>query len=261
MTTDASSDLAGRAYWEDLWRRGGHLRFGRFSYFHAAFGRLLRRYARSGMTACEVGCADSVWVPFLVRFGLRVTGLDYSRAGVDRLRATLANDRLEATLVCGDLFDDPLRGTRFDLVFSMGLIEHFENGTAVLNRLKRLVAPGGVLVTIVPNLTGAWGTIQKRLDPEIYKVHVPYGPAQLDELHAAAGLQPVERANYFGVFGPLILNSGPFRRGWPRTHRVVQGTVWILQQAVSWPAAAILGDRAETRLLSSHVVGVYRVDG
>jgi hypothetical protein len=146
-------------------------------------------------------------------------------------------------------------------VFSLGLIEHFENHAAVLDRLQALLRPGGTLITIVPNLVGVWGAIQKRLDPEIYRVHVPYTPSDLDRVHRSAGLRPIEPATYFGVFGPLILNSGRLRRSWPRAHRTIQSLLWIPQQVVGWSAFTLLGRHAETRLLSSHVVGVYRSDG
>lgn len=258
MSDGASTDLAGTAYWEDLWRRGGNRRFGRFSYFQYVFGRLLRRYIRPGMRVCEVGCADSIWLPLLSSRGFDVTGLDYSQSGVDRLRHRLEAAGLKATVVCGDLFDDPLTAGSFDVVFTLGLVEHFADAQAVLARLQRLLRPQGVLVTIIPNLAGAWGVLQRRLDYEIFSVHVPYRAEQLDEIHLAAGLLCVEQARYFGIFGPLILNSGALRRRWPRLNGPVQAALWIAQQTVSWTAAGVLGDRANTRYFASHVVGIYR---
>jgi 2-polyprenyl-3-methyl-5-hydroxy-6-metoxy-1,4-benzoquinol methylase len=253
-----STDLAGSAYWDDLWRRDGNRGLGRFSYFHTAFARVLGAHLRPGMRVCEVGCADSVWVPLLAARGYDVTGLDYSESGVARLRERLQAQHLDARVVCGDLFADSLEPGGFDVVFTLGLIEHFTDVGAVLERLRRLLKPGGVLITIVPNLAGVWGALQRRVDKEIYEVHVPYTVEMLDRVHRAAKLDPVSPPHYFGIFGPLILNSGALRRNWPRVNRACQGVLWITQQGVSWPLALIAGERANGRAFSSHIVGVYR---
>ena len=254
-------DLAGQEYWDGIWRRSGRRSLGRFSYFHYAFSNLLARYVRRGASVCEVGCADSVWVPHLIRMGARVTGLDYSEQGLARLSTRLAADRLDATLLAADLLGpSPFGGAAFDVVFSLGLVEHFDEPARALQAMRDTLAPGGVMITMVPNLVGAWGPLQARLDREVFERHVPYDTGALDAMHRRSGLVPIEPARYLGVFGLTILHRPSLAERFPRVNRACAAAQWIATQTVSWPAAMLLGRGAESRLFSSHVVGVYGRD-
>jgi SAM-dependent methyltransferase len=256
------SDLAGRPYWDEVWRRTGDRSVGRFAYSHHVFARELLAAVPPGASVCEVGCADSAWVPFLVDQGYRVSGLDYSERGINRLRESLRQKGLKAELFLGDLFDSSSmpRGCH-DLVFSLGLVEHFREGGKVVRALADLLRPGGTLLTVVPNLSGSWGAIQKRLDRAVYDVHLCYVPSALDDLHRQADLEILKPARYFGGFGPLVMNAPRFADAYPRLHRTTVAALWSLQQAIAWPAGAILGPHSESALLSAHILGLYRRRG
>jgi SAM-dependent methyltransferase len=254
-----SPDLAGRAYWDGIWRRTGHGGAARFSFFHHAFRRVLDRYVGPGTTACEVGCADSIWIPYLICRGAEITGLDYSEAGMRRLRESLSARGLSATLLGGDLLgDNPFGGRQFDVVYSLGLVEHFDRESRVVAALARALRPGGILITVVPNLAGTWGALQRRLDRHVFDLHVVYLPADLDRIHAEAGLDAVAPAEYFGVFGPLIMHRPSLAERHPQLNRGLMAVLWGGQQLVAWSASLALGRMADSRWLSSHVVGVYR---
>lgn len=61
--------------------------------------------------------------------------------------------------------------TLFDVVFSDGFIEHFEDTAAVVARHTDLLTPGGTLLLIVPNLLGINGWVQKWFDPANLAIH------------------------------------------------------------------------------------------
>lgn len=263
MTNPSStSDLAGRQYWDQIWRRTGKRSVGRFAYSRYLFAREFDDAVPPGAYVCEVGCADSGWVPFLVEHGYRVSGLDYSERGISRLRESLAHKGLTAELFLGDLFDpSSMPRGRHDFVFSLGLVEHFRDGVRVVQALAELLKPGGTLLTAVPNLSGTWGFIQKRLDRAVYDVHLCYTPSELDELHRNAGLEIVKPARHFGGFGPLVMNAPRFADAYPRWHRTTVAALWSLQQLVAWPAGVIFGRHSESAALSSHILGLYRRRG
>jgi SAM-dependent methyltransferase len=252
-------DLAGRAYWDAVWQRTGRHRVGQFAYFRYALGRVFDRYVTRDSLVCEVGCADSAWVPYFAQRGVAITGIDYSDTGIARLEATLAELGLRATLVSGDMLDPAFAyAPAQHMVFSLGLVEHFRDPRAILHPMRRLLRDDGCLITLVPNLVGAWGSLQQKVDADILAIHIRYSPAELDAAHAAAGFVPVEPARYFGIFGPLILNAPRLARRAPRLHRALTGLVWVLQQTVAWPVGLVLGRRGETRALASHIIGIYR---
>jgi SAM-dependent methyltransferase len=251
-------DLAGRDYWERVWHRSGQRRVEHLSYFNYQFTRILARYAPRGSSACEIGCGNSSWLPFLASRGVKVSGIDYSDTGLRLLRERLEQQRADAQLVCGDaLAPAALPPASFDLVFSVGFIEHFDDGCAVVRAVADYVKPGGVLVTLVPNLVGIWGPMQKRLDPAVYNLHTLYTAEALDAVHVGAGLEPISPAAYIGGVGACSLNYSRLLERWPLVTRWVMRGVWVMQQAVSWPAALLPGG-GESRAWSAFVVGAYR---
>lgn len=59
----------------------------------------------------------------------------------------------------------------YDIVFSYGFIEHFEDVKDVIERHVKLVAPNGKLLIVLPNFRGINGWIQKIFDIENLNCH------------------------------------------------------------------------------------------
>jgi hypothetical protein len=137
-------------------------------------------------------------------------------------------------------------------------VEHFVDGISAVRALAQFLKPGGLMLTVIPNLIGLWGKVQRRLDRSVYDLHVLYTPSSLDELHRRAELDVVESARFFGGFGPLVMNAPVLAQGYPRLHRVAVGAMWAIQQGIAWPTGLLLGRRSESELLSSHLLGIYR---
>jgi len=60
---------------------------------------------------------------------------------------------------------------KYDIVFSMGFIEHFENTKDVIERHIRLLSENGSLLIILPNLRGLNGCIQWLFDRKNLRSH------------------------------------------------------------------------------------------
>lgn len=123
----------------------------------------------------EVGCANSSWLPyFALHYGFSVTGLDYSPQGCEQERALLQIAGVQGEVVCADLYAPPqsLQGA-FDVVFSLGVIEHFTDTAASVKALAAFLRPGGVLISVIPNMTGSVGLLQRLCDRAVYENHVP----------------------------------------------------------------------------------------
>lgn len=255
----AGADRAGADYWDVFWRRRRTTGVAtRASYFHRRVIALLSGHAARGTSVLEVGCGGSVWLPALAARGARCWGIDRSAEGLALLEHTLTRRRVEATLVAGDLFDPAALPARyFDVVYSVGLVEHFSPPGTLLQRLGELVSPDGVLVTLVPNFTGRWGRWQRRLDPEVYDTHVIYTPSGLDGVHCDAGLAVAEPARFFGGFAPLVVNPGRALAGLPPAAGLaLTATVWVAQQAVAWASSGLAAADGPGR--SGYIAGVYR---
>lgn len=176
--------------------------------FHAFFAEQLRAIAPPGSSLIEIGCGRSQLLPYFARqFGLRVCGLDYSAVGCEKARRILAREGVHGDIVCGDLWQaDAVTTPGCDVVFSFGLVEHFEDTPGVIGALARFARPGGSVLTLIPNMRGAVGAVQRALSRDIYDIHVPLSAAALARAHSEAGLA-LRASGYllpahFGVCNP-----------------------------------------------------------
>lgn len=148
----------------------------------------------------EVGCGNSVWLPHLARVtGAAVAGLDYSPLGCELVRRNLAIGGVTGPILCGSVFEaDPHDIGRHDLVFSLGLVEHFADIDGVLRALLRFVKPGGMLLTEIPNMPSIHGLLSWVWQPDILRKHQRIDRRQLIEAHRRIGLRDVE-GRYLGA--------------------------------------------------------------
>jgi SAM-dependent methyltransferase len=106
----------------------------------------------------------------------------------------------DVRIVQADLFELPPEPT-YDVVFSTGLAEHFDDPLPILNAHARLAAPGGVVVVTVPNLRGLNGLVQLCFDRPNLRIH------NLDVMHrdrlcraaTACGLEQPEAFYHGGL--------------------------------------------------------------
>ena len=90
----------------------------------------------------------------------------------------------------GDLFNPPTdQLNTFDFVFSNGLVEHFADTTAAVAACAAFLKPGGLMITLVPNMTGPLGWLQRFFDRPLFEKHVRLRHEQLARAHTAAGLE------------------------------------------------------------------------
>jgi|UniRef100_A0A7V6A619 SAM-dependent methyltransferase len=220
-------DKAGEQYWTKVWggtslpvpiRVEGR---GPRAWFYREFHHLWERHLPSGektIKLLEIGCAQSRWLPYFARhWGYAVAGLDYSELGCLQSRALLEREGVEGEIFHQDLFS-PLPGqlAGYDLVFSNGVVEHFDDTVAVLRQMATYLKPGGLMITLVPNLAGWLGYLQKLVSPEVMAIHRPLSREELGEAHAAAGLHP-QVCTYLAFLHFSVVNSGDRWHGWRKS--------------------------------------------
>jgi 2-polyprenyl-3-methyl-5-hydroxy-6-metoxy-1,4-benzoquinol methylase len=254
-------DRAGRAYWDRVWTENRNVELpdpSTLTYversFSALFDSALGDLPR-GARVIEIGAAHSIWLAHFARRGLRVTGIDYSEIGCVQTKAALRAEGLDAELLCCDAFSPPqsLIGG-FDVVLTVGVVEHFDDTAATVAAFARFLRPGGRMVTVVPNVGGANGLVQRVVNPRVLQMHVPLTAAALASAQVAAGLSDAS-ARYFiaSNFGVLNLNDLDPRAISTRTKRSVvrmleraSRLTWALDRIVSLPV---------TSFFSGYVVG------
>jgi len=194
------------------------------------------------MRLLEIGCAKSAWLPYFAKeFGFEVCGLDYSPVGCEMARKVLQANGVEADVVQADLFSPPVNmlGT-FDVVISIGVVEHFDDTASCLSAVSSFLKPGGMLITNIPNMVGWIGSIQRLVNRPVYDIHQLIDPVRLREAHESAGLDVLE-CDYFlcTSFGVNNLNGismstavGFFKKIFLGILARVSMLVWLIENKI-----------------------------
>lgn len=209
-------DKAGADYWNANWLNSdlplpfNHLDQTLDNYvnqkLHQYFLKIIENI--KGLNILELGCASSVWPIYFSQYHeANVTGLDYSAVGCKKSKILMDTYKVPGNIYCSDLFQPPTEILNtFDLVVSFGLVEHFQNTAECLKACSHFLKPGGRLLTLVPNMRGLIGFLQKITDESIYNVHVPLDIQDVCEAHHIAGLKLLE-CDYFMSINLSVVNS------------------------------------------------------
>ena len=163
-------DAAGTAYWNNTWNTLGAFEEynGPIHEQHPVLNRFLQ-----GTTgdAIEIGCVPGNFlVYFSKEYGYTASGIDYSEY-LDYTRENLRFNGIEAK----DLFHADLFGLSparlYDLVFSSGFVEHFEDHELVIRKHAEFAKPGGLVVIMLPNLRYLHYVLCGTFQPRVLAVH------------------------------------------------------------------------------------------
>lgn len=130
--------------------------------------------SKKGSTALEIGCAPGKWLSFLSKdLGCDVTGIEYVPVAAEK---TIENLKLHNIsnfkIITGDFFTYKPEN-RFDVVISLGFIEHFDNFEKVIEDQLALVGENGHLIIGIPRFIGINYFLQKGIDKFIKNKLLP----------------------------------------------------------------------------------------
>lgn len=153
--------------------------------------REMRRWVKPGDKVLEIGFAPGkqlAWVASAL--GAQVSGIDFSEPGVALSRRLFSALNISGDLRCEDVFNSSFTPGTFDVVYSEGVIEHWEDPRPLVRRHFELLKPGGVAVISVPNYGGIYGRLQGRIDPENLAIH----NTRIMNLQSLGALMPTDIA-------------------------------------------------------------------
>jgi 2-polyprenyl-3-methyl-5-hydroxy-6-metoxy-1,4-benzoquinol methylase len=165
-------DLAGEAHWDN---RKNSAKPRLPSKLNAAVGdliALLDPLTGPGSRVLEVGCAPG---KFLLWCALakqaRACGVEYAenshRATVELFKAANA----EADIRREDFMQTTFEPGSFDVVYSFGVIEHFDDPRPMVKKHVDMLRPGGTAIITVPHFGAGYGWLAQRMDRKNYEIH------------------------------------------------------------------------------------------
>lgn len=134
----------------DYWREADFTKHLNLTYFQTTFSYLLKNYPPP-KKILEAGCGIGRWVIPLTKEKYDVTGIEIEKEAIDIIKRNYPDKTL--TLIHGDIFNMEFPDSTFDVVLSLGVLEHFENYSIqvkAINEHKRVLKEGGVLLITVP---------------------------------------------------------------------------------------------------------------
>ena len=108
--------------------------------------RLFREFMQNdGYETClEVGCGRGTISSYFADSGFKCTLLDSSAGVLETAKGVFANNGHDAEFVHADALEMPFAAGAFDVVVSIGLLEHFEEISKAINEQYRVLKKGGL---------------------------------------------------------------------------------------------------------------------
>lgn len=194
-------DRAGMEYWDRFWKESEAFPASispyssLHSFIHKKYMEFYKerfsKFDTKNMKLLEIGCARSVWLPhFAKEYSFEIYGIDYSEEGCRQAREIMKKEGVRGTIVHADMFNPPeyMKGF-FDVVISLGVIEHFNNTVEAVRAHSDFLKPGGIMLSKIPNLNGPAGFLLRAINSDFHMTHVVLGPDELSGACAECDLK------------------------------------------------------------------------
>jgi SAM-dependent methyltransferase len=219
---------------------------------------LLNKYLpkTKGVKVLEVGSAPGTTLVRLKQtYGYIPFGVEYSDDGVVLNRAVFAENNInEDNVIKADFFSEGFQNQYkdyFDIVLSVGFIEHFKEVEEAINKHVNLLRPGGHLIVIIPNLRGMNRILVDFFHKEVMTIH----NTTIMEKTTFSSLFNEEELStlYCGYYGTF--NFGLFNTKAKSPRKYVLSFCKIIQLFLNMVFHLILRNRgAEHRLFSPYLI-------
>jgi len=152
-------------------------------------------------TSFEFGCYPGNFMPTISRAGYILNGIDYNDR-IDDLKNWLSKNNYNyKDIIHSDIFHCNFSKLgKYDLVYSIGFIEHFTNWEDIIEMHIKMILPGGRLIITCPNFKSIFFRFYHAIwDRANYKKHY------LPSMNPSKWYQIIEQhdliINDYGFFG------------------------------------------------------------
>lgn len=155
----------------------------------------------------EIGCFPGRWLIYFNRaFHFDIYGIDYSNILCDISRKNLEMCKIKGKIFCQDLFDHKIE-EKFDIVFSAGFVEHYDNIKYPLQKCYDLLKTKGLLITMVPNIyRNIHEFFANTFVPKTFLTHTRVSTTDLKNVYEKLGLTEIS-VTPLGIWSASFLSK------------------------------------------------------
>lgn len=164
------NNLTDRVFWKNYWENYQYKKVADKTFFD---NYLPQNLTGTGKSFIEIGgFPGTMSIYFNKKFGFDVTLLDFYIDHEMVTKMESINGIAPNTIHCieSDFFSFNSE-KKYDFVFSLGFIEHFDDTFDVIKRHAELLSNQGDLLIILPNFLGLNGWLQKTFDRKNFEAH------------------------------------------------------------------------------------------
>jgi len=250
------TSLTNEKFWDEYWRKIKiPCRVDPTSPFDRCLEKIFCSFfkANPNIKLFEIGCAPGRWlVYFYEKYRYKVAGIDNSEMGVQKTLENLKFHDIEGKIYKKDLlvFRPP---EKYDIVLSLGFIEHFEDVDLMIKKHLSLLKPGGKLVLGVPNFKGINFHIQKCICRHLLARH-NLSVMSKEFFEGLPKKFPLEKifVEYIGGFEPSLFSSCSEINVFIRSYLKILGGIGMIRRR------SIFFDDINSRLFSCYIIGIFK---
>lgn len=244
-------------FWDSYWKKVKvpcriDLTFSFDRCLKKTFSRFLE--ANPNVKLIEIGCTPGRWlVYFHEKYNYQVSGIDNSEMGIRKTQDNLKYHHINGKIYKKDLFKFRPR-EKYDVVLSLGFIEHFEEVDKVIEKHLSLLKPSGKLILGIPNFKGINFLIQKYMYADLLARH-NLKIMSRDFFEGLPQIFPLEKifVDYVGGFEPALF--------WAPKPNFLSRVILKALGALGLLRRNSLLDNLNSRLFSSYIIGIFRHRG
>ena len=139
--------------WDEVWKKQEHSDWG--SSPQMIYETLIKEIGNiKGKKILEAGSGTGRISMRLGMEGADVSLLDFSELAIEQSKVRFGKHGVEAEFIVGDIMNmENIQTGKYDVVWNAGVLEHFDYNQQMksLKEMKRILKPGGLLITLNPN--------------------------------------------------------------------------------------------------------------
>lgn len=252
-------ELTEKQYWEAFWDsvvvpNKVNLNFSNDANIATILNRFLIKDSQK--RAFEVGCAPGKWLIYLSEnFNYSVDGCEYIEAASKKTRENLDICGITGyNIYSGDFLNMEL-DKKYDVVISLGFIEHFNDAASVCKRHADLLKEHGILIFGIPKLTGLNYYLAKQVDKSLDDKLIPNHNLSIMNLDYFKKLGTV-----IGCQNLFVDTVGGFE---PAMFNITKSPMWfkILFHTTKFVFNNRFFRKINHPYYSSYIMGVYQKSG